>query len=385
MTDTLWADVSEFQPVANNTYPFRWLSFRSNDGTYRDRHFAANYEWAQNAVAAGRLDAFIVYFVYRPDGGNCASTLMSMVGTPNPRMAVMIDVESWKGSISGDHSADIDLQRSRIAKWLGSDKRVIGYGNVGDLRNIWPHDDDTQLVIAAYGTNPNYPGKLAHQYADNAHVAPFGTCDINSADGYSSAALAAALGLTVTLASAQAPVTKPAPRPPLVGHNASSWTTAQIQSALNKVAGDHLVVDGKYGPATTAAVHAFEVAHKLSVDIGIAGPQVVAELEKLMPKPNPKTNLPHLKIDGVEGPLTTEAEQRALVVHVDGIRGPVTISHEQRLTGAHVDGIDGPDTARHLQEWLNAHTRAGLKVDGIRGPMTVRALQRSLDAGTFHG
>lgn len=191
-----WADVSEFQCVVNDAYPWPVLAFRSNDGTYRDRKFAANLAWAKGAVARGKLAFFIVYAVYEPDGGNWASTLMSMVGTPHPAMVVMMDVESWGGRISGDHSADINAGRARLAQWLGNSARVIGYGNVGDLNRLWPNKNGAQVVIAAYGSNPSYPGKIAHQYTDRGACAPFGTADMNSADGVDIPTLMGQVGLT---------------------------------------------------------------------------------------------------------------------------------------------------------------------------------------------
>lgn len=168
-----------------------------------------------------------------------------------------------------------------------------------------------------------------------------------------------------------------------IGWNASSWSTVQIQKALNEAAGAKLTVDGIYGPATTAAVHAFEMGHKLTVDVGIAGAQVVKELAALLTPPVRVTAPRKLAVDGKEGPLTCEAEQRVLDVTVDGVRGPITISAEQRRTGAAVDGIDGPDTNRHLQRRLNGVIGARLAIDGIRGPLTVKALQRALNAGKF--
>jgi hypothetical protein len=35
MTDTQWADISEFQTPANNNYPYQILGIRSNDGSVR--------------------------------------------------------------------------------------------------------------------------------------------------------------------------------------------------------------------------------------------------------------------------------------------------------------------------------------------------------------
>lgn len=229
MTDTLFCDISEFQKVVTDAYPYRWLSMRSNDGTYRDAHFAQNHAWAK-ANATSRLDGFIAYVVYRP-GVDWVGTLKSQVGIPDARLVVMVDVESWSGAIAGDHSADINAGVSEIASWLGSIDRVLGYGNVGDLNSIWPTRNlaANHLVVADYGANPKYPGQLIHQYEDNASVQPFGgPVDLNSADGLTSAQLCAALGL---------------PKP------GSTVAPAPVK-ATPAPAASKLAVDGKLGPAT---------------------------------------------------------------------------------------------------------------------------------------
>jgi hypothetical protein len=199
MTDTQWADISQFQVTANDSYPYRALSFRSNDGTYRDPHFVANRAWCDSAIARGRLDFYIVYVVYEPDNEAWAQTAINMIGAPNSRMVVMIDLESWSGRISGDHSADINAGRALLAKWLGSLARVIGYGNANDLARIWPNRGNAHIVLANYSADPPFPGKIAHQYTSQATVAPFGhPVDMNSADGYDMPTLMGVLGLTAT-------------------------------------------------------------------------------------------------------------------------------------------------------------------------------------------
>jgi hypothetical protein len=209
MTDTLWADVSYYQQVVNDTYPYAIFAFRSNDGTFVDPNFAANLVWAKEAVSTGKIKGFIVYFVIRFPTDGSLNTLKNLVGTPHPKMAVMIDVESWKGSIVGDHSAEINSARENLINWLngarprfrrffyrGRDrKRVIGYGNVGDLESLWPVSRDANLIVAAYGSNPSYPRRLAHQFSSAYFVPPFGNCDINSADGYTAQNTVKALGL----------------------------------------------------------------------------------------------------------------------------------------------------------------------------------------------
>jgi hypothetical protein len=167
MADTLYADVSEWQVGVNDTYPYSVLCIRSNDGTYRDRQWVNNYGWCLRNVDTGRLTFFIVYFVWRPNWRETVETFKSQVRAPHPRMAVMIDVESWGGQISGDQSTGINAAYEAVGAYVGSPAKVIGYGNVGDLNLLWPTKPaGVRLVVAAYGSNPPYPGKIAHQYTD---------------------------------------------------------------------------------------------------------------------------------------------------------------------------------------------------------------------------
>jgi hypothetical protein len=194
--DTLWADVSEYQSLVDDRYPHPVLAIRACDGTYRDKKFAQNYAWALNALESGKLSVLIVYIVYRSNWAQGLATLKDLVGVPHQRMAIMIDVESWGGQIKGNQSLGLNALHAELATWLGDPRRVIGYGNVADLRALWPFQPSgLRHVVASYGSVPSYPGMLAHQYADNAACDPFGPCDGNSADGLDPAALAAALGL----------------------------------------------------------------------------------------------------------------------------------------------------------------------------------------------
>lgn len=185
MTDTLWSDISEFQVPVDNSYPYHFLCIRSNDGSYQDHHFTQNIAWCRASLKNGRLWGYMVYYFYRP-GFDGAKLLMQRVGKPDSRMSVMIDVESASGQVSGNQSGAINAQHDELAKWLGSPSRVVGYGNTSDLNALWPQKPrGIRLVIAAYGSNPGYPGKYAHQFEDNAPTRPFGPSDLNSADGMS--------------------------------------------------------------------------------------------------------------------------------------------------------------------------------------------------------
>lgn len=200
MSDVLWSDVSEFQVGVDDSYPYQVLAIRANDGTYRDHKFAANYAWARAALDAGKLAALIIYLVYRPNWSATLATVKDLVGAPHPRAAFMLDVESWNGEITGDNSHAINCLYWGLADWVGS-ARVIGYGNAGDLNALWPtKPTGTRLILAAYGSNPDYPGKLGHQFTDGSVggpllVPPFGAADVDSADGYDLTTFCAALGL----------------------------------------------------------------------------------------------------------------------------------------------------------------------------------------------
>lgn len=225
MVDTLWADVSEFQPDINDQYPYHFLAFRSSDGTYIDPHFTRTLAWAARACDTGKLAGFLVYFVYEENAAATLATFKRMVGpNPHPKMAVMIDAESWNGRIRGDHSASLNWVREEVIKWLGSymsplqrlrkmhRKRVVGYGNAGDLAELWPRRGDAKFVVANYSQLPVFAGMLAHQFSDRYPIPPFGNCDVNTANGMSPQQLAAALGLgKVTL-----PPTKPVVGLPVV-------------------------------------------------------------------------------------------------------------------------------------------------------------------------
>ena len=196
MTDTQWADVSSNQVVVTDAYPWPLFAFRSNDGNIEDQNFAKNYAWAAQAADSGQIFCFIVYCFYRPSGDSL-STLMSMVGpNPHPRMVIMFDVENDNGSVTGDQSAQLNAELATAAAYLGGNAdRVIGYGNVNDLDDLWPNRPASlRFVIPAYGSNPSFPGKFAHQFADNFVTAPFGACDINSADGMTVTDLEAMFG-----------------------------------------------------------------------------------------------------------------------------------------------------------------------------------------------
>jgi LysM repeat protein len=279
MTDTQFADVSEFQVDVNDQYPYQFISFRSNDGTYRDHHFAYNLAWAKHATDIGKLGGFMVYFVWEPNWQQTVETFKSMVGTPHPKMAVMIDVEAW-GRLSGNQSAGINAARENIIAWLGGNrKKVIGYANAGDFNSLWPSRGDTKVILANYSGNPSFPGKIAHQYSSTFNVPPFGKCDINSADGLNLAQFLAVLGIG---GSAPKPPVKPPVKPP----------------APKPSTGDYIVKSGdtlsgianQMGVTLSALIHANpQITNPNNIQVGQAVHRPgAAPTPKPTPKPVPK-------------------------------------------------------------------------------------------------
>jgi hypothetical protein len=234
--DTMWSDVSEFQPGVTDQYPHSFFAFRSHDGGHNDSQFLHNVTWANSRVKSGKLWGYIVYYFYRP-GFNGSASLKSRIGpNPNPKMVVMIDVESAGGQVSGNQSAQINREFHDLASYLGNAKRVIGYGNISDLNALWPQKPSgVRLVVAAYGSNPGYPGKFGHQFSDHANVPPFGPSDLNSADGMTAHELQLMFGMAKTLPppppppAVQMPGTKTGPVKAGTGHR---WTADGTRSLV---------------------------------------------------------------------------------------------------------------------------------------------------------
>ncbi len=215
MTDTLFADVSEWQTVVDDSYPYPWLSIRSNDGTYRDQNFARNWDWARRALDDGRLLGLIVYYVYRPNWQDSLQTHIDMQGENRDDVVTMVDVESWGGQITTDESDGINRSVWGASDWHGSQidgrpRRVIGYLNPNDA-HIWQTRPPIGFVVPSYGAVPRFgPGledmaaqMIAHQYTDGQGyggglpegASPFGNCDMNAANGYDAWQLRDATGI----------------------------------------------------------------------------------------------------------------------------------------------------------------------------------------------
>jgi hypothetical protein len=253
MTDTFFADVSEFQAFVDDSYPYKVLSLRANDGTYQDHNFWHNYPWMRANLDSCRLAFGIVYCYCRTNWDATAQTLIDQVnnnGGLHPRVALMLDVENG-GNPGGDCSDWINRTYWKLADWAGNPARIIGYANAYDFYNMWPtRPAGLQVIGAGYGINPHLIGQVAHQYTDGrvgcggdlvCGCSPFDCCDMNSADGLDPWQFAARCGI------AAAPEPSPGgtvavPNLPqelwalLLGLNAGGWAQLDNLTSVDAIA-----------------------------------------------------------------------------------------------------------------------------------------------------
>jgi peptidoglycan hydrolase-like protein with peptidoglycan-binding domain len=133
---------------------------------------------------------------------------------------------------------------------------------------------------------------------------------------------------------------------PLVRRGAREHPVRTLQHLLRQH-GRNIAVDGIFGPATEAAVRAFQTSRRLTAD-GIVGPQtwgaVIVQVRRgsrgeAVKGVQEEFQFRNLSGDPSQGP------------QIDGIFGPVTdaaVRGFQQALGVSVDGIVGPITWRAL-------------------------------------
>lgn len=171
---------------------------------------------------------------------------------------------------------------------------------------------------------------------------------------------------------------------PTINHSATGEKVRTIQYLLNGH-GAKLAVDGKFSPATEAAVNAFKTSHNLPPD-GVVGqrmwPMLIITVQKgstgnavraVQSQMNTHGN--HLAIDGQFGPATKEVVEIFQRNHppltVDGIVGPATW---QRIVGP--PPADGKTVRERIvaNAWWGVanrepiHYKQSRPIDGHRQP-----------------
>lgn len=162
----VFADVSEFQSVSNDSYPSRILAVRIDNGFRLDYNIAGNWSWAKSAHTRGRLDMLLCYVVYKP-GQNQAilNRVKSFFGGTCPSfVAFEIDMESGADFAGpGNHSAEANQLASLLSTFSGALARQIAYANSYDYASNWPQFNAAlKKNTASYGSID--PGTYAQQY-----------------------------------------------------------------------------------------------------------------------------------------------------------------------------------------------------------------------------
>lgn len=151
---------------------------------------------------------------------------------------------------------------------------------------------------------------------------------------------------------------------PELSDGATGAAVGTLQGRLNAW-GAKLTVDDDFGPATLAAVTAFQKSQKLTVD-GIVGPQTWAALNKTPPgKPAPKPS------PGPVWPAGTVLREGDTGDAVKVLQAALRDSKIRGVRGITVDGDFGPQTLTSVRN-LEAYKK--ITVDGIAGPQVRAAL-----------
>lgn len=210
MATTEWPDTSEHngKPV-DDSMPHSVNAYRATDGTYVDPLFSANDSWTRKA---SQLVFYIIYNVWPRSVGmtnwqqSFAMFRQTVGDSHRPRLVIMDDVETWsRAELRKDFSKELEAKRLAEVQYLNSlrpmwqrrfpfrilylsrdNRRVIGYGNRGDLlaqaRNVrWQG-----IILADYSGAPtpktfNGWRVVGRQYTNNGPCQPWGHCDMNRA------------------------------------------------------------------------------------------------------------------------------------------------------------------------------------------------------------
>ncbi|MFE2723881.1 peptidoglycan-binding protein [Kitasatospora sp. NPDC059327] len=180
----------------------------------------------------------------------------------------------------------------------------------------------------------------------------------------------------------------PAPSAPgtALAPGARGTEVRDLQQQLNKL-GNHLVVDGVYGPETTAAVNSVIRAHpELGAADGVAGPKTRARIASLAAQNNGNQAAGSLGPDARGTEVATLQRQLTAIGYLlpeTGFYGPQTTAAVNafiRLNpslGA-ADGVAGPKTRARIASAASAVTTQPVVLkSGMRGP-AVKELQQQL-------
>lgn len=163
---TYYADTSEFQIPYNSAYPYPVAMFRFHSGYIVDPHAAANWQYLQTAIGAGRIRLVYAYAVFVP--GQLTKVLAGLKQVfggkcPTNRLVIVIDMESGSDFAGpGNHSAEANIWAGTFQAWGA---QVDPYANAPDYAACWPTvaPSLTRRHISKYSNIPP-PGAYSWQY-----------------------------------------------------------------------------------------------------------------------------------------------------------------------------------------------------------------------------
>jgi GH25 family lysozyme M1 (1,4-beta-N-acetylmuramidase) len=188
-----WPDVSHYQVKVNDQFTGQFLMYKVSESTnYVDPNAAANGSWCHaNSGPGKKMVGYGGYHVWSPGSEQTQANLFFANVPLSSYLVAMIDVESWGGEYSGDHSSSITALANLFAAKLGQ-RRVKVYANSGDLAQLYPTRPSWLGIIKAdySSTAPPEPW-VGWQYTDGSTTwpvpsgwprssAPFGNCDHNA-------------------------------------------------------------------------------------------------------------------------------------------------------------------------------------------------------------
>lgn len=156
----------------------------------------------------------------------------------------------------------------------------------------------------------------------------------------------------------------------------------KLQKQLEKLGFDVGKVDGDFGAKTEHAVKSFQTKHHLEAD-GVAGPKTHAAIEKALdhlshPKPTHSDGFDHGKDKWKPAPALADVKSGKEHLR-QGMEGG-SVRHMQKLLGIETDGKFGPGTKKAVADFQREHHLVSHDSLGAVGPKTLAAMEKAFRA-----
>lgn len=260
----LLADCSEFQPQVNDAMYLLWSKAIVIRAMYGDQHDDRAWYGGQRRdllhAGGARFIGIYAYIVAGQDPAAQAAALIHLLGPLRPGEKVIADIEEGSGNLRETWG----IWSAEVAGATGDEPWCYSGLDFAVAHGLAP----VQWVAAYQGAEPGVAHTL-WQFTDAFQVPGIGTCDCSVYHGTIDELGALAYGGTAA-----------APQPnwtemlvqtlPTLSQGASGEDVKTLQGCLG-ARGHPVTVDGAFGPATRAALEAFQVSRFLAAD-GVAGP-----------------------------------------------------------------------------------------------------------------